>query len=263
MAVVVVPFPVLLPPWASIGWILLKFAVDRTHWSRPVVGAGVLISGAQMPGGRPARAPRPRRRLQLSPIEFSLRTSAVESLLFIMMLLFDGIVALVVAIGGVQRGEREAPCEGGGAWAGSGLVSVHRFALRTVKMASILIYGPQINMGMLGFARFEKNVRSTGLVSKNNHSFPNDPSSERFGRPTPNEAYPYCPVNVQWRMSHLRGDLEWLLATQWGAGGCWWAGASGCWARCRRAVGSQGPWRWLSCRSQCCYRHGHLLAGFY
>ena len=115
----------------------------------------------------------------------------MESLLLLVLLLCDHIVALVVAIGGVQRGEREAPCEGGGRGPGSGLVSVHRFALRTVKMASILIYGPQINMGMLGFARFEKNVRSTGLVSKNNHSFPKHPSSERFGRPTPNKAYPY------------------------------------------------------------------------
>ena len=38
----------------------------------------------------------------------------MESLLLLVLLLSDHIVALVVAIGGAQRGEREAPCEGGG-----------------------------------------------------------------------------------------------------------------------------------------------------
>ena len=189
MAVVVVGVRVLLPPWTSIGWILLKFAVDRTHWSRPGPGGGVtrwidrcrrpacrvvgifyIFSGPrgggcravpsvathlgiywldsikvwrrsdslgqtcggcrrahlgrpEMPAGQPRARCVPRRRSSRCSIEFSLRTSGVESLLFIMMLLCDHIVALVVAIGGVQRGEREAPCEGGGVgrqWTGFG-----------------------------------------------------------------------------------------------------------------------------------------------
>ena len=65
----------------------------------------------------------PRRRSSRCSIEFSLRTSGVESLLLLVLLLSDHIVALVVAIGGVQRGEREAPCEGGGVgpqWTGFG-----------------------------------------------------------------------------------------------------------------------------------------------
>ena len=149
VAVVVVRFPVLPPTWTSIGWILLKFGVDPTHWGRPGPGAGVLISG-QM-SGRGARWAAPPA-VQLCSIKFSLRTRGVESLLLIILLLCSHIVALFVAIGGAhQRGEREVPCEGGGSvgrqWTGFGasICSVER------KIGIHIVPGV---MGQYGYAWF-------------------------------------------------------------------------------------------------------------